>query len=181
LFVPQRIFLTKGVGRSRDRLTSFELALRDAGIAHCNIVTTSSIFPPNAKLISREEGLKHLKPGQILFCVVSRVDTNEPNRVITTSISIAIPRDKEMHGYIAEYHSYGVTNEKASEYTEDLAASMLASTLGLEFDPKKSWNERKQEWLTSGKILETVSIAQSAKGEKENEWVTCVTAAVMLP
>ena len=67
--VPKRIFFTKGVGKHRERLTSFELALRDAGIAAQNLVRVSSIFPPNCKLLARKEGVKYLSPGEVVFAV----------------------------------------------------------------------------------------------------------------
>ncbi|MBW1956338.1 MAG: hypothetical protein JRI83_11580, partial [Deltaproteobacteria bacterium] len=51
--IPQRMFFTKGVGYHQNKLQSFELALRDAGIEICNIVTISSIFPPACKIISK--------------------------------------------------------------------------------------------------------------------------------
>ena len=79
--VAKKLFLTKGVGVADDKLTSFEFALRQAGIAGTNIVLISSIFPPNAKLIPRKDGLKLIKPGQILFTIYSRNQTNEPNRL----------------------------------------------------------------------------------------------------
>ncbi len=59
--VAKELFLTKGKGVHEDRLTSFEYALRDAGIAGTNLVLISSIFPPKAKLITRKEGLKKIK------------------------------------------------------------------------------------------------------------------------
>ena len=65
--VPKRIFFTKGVGKHKERLTSFELALRDAGIAAQNLVRVSSIFPPQCKLISRAQGLPYLDPGEVVF------------------------------------------------------------------------------------------------------------------
>ncbi|MEK0339015.1 MAG: pyruvoyl-dependent arginine decarboxylase, partial [Nitrosopumilus sp.] len=77
----KKLFLTKGKGIHEDRLTSFEFALRDAGIAGTNIVLISSIFPPHAKLISRKDGLKLIKPGQILFTIYSKNQTNEPHRM----------------------------------------------------------------------------------------------------
>src|SRR5437763_1738391 len=106
-FVAKKIFLTKGVGKHRERLSSFELALRNAGIAACNIVRVSSIFPPNCKLISRSEGLKHLKPGQVAFTVISENSTKEPHRLIAASIGLALPSDKSMYGYLSEHHSFG--------------------------------------------------------------------------
>ena len=37
-YVPKKIFLTKGVGKHREKLSSFEMALRSAGIAQFNLV-----------------------------------------------------------------------------------------------------------------------------------------------
>src|SRR6202022_4419539 len=108
-FVAKKIFLPKGVGKHRERLSSFELALRNAGIAACNIVRVSSIFPPYCKLISRSEGLKHLKPGQVAFTVISENQTREPHRLIAAGVGLALPADKSMFGYLSEHHSFGDT------------------------------------------------------------------------
>src|SRR5439155_674983 len=43
--VPNKVFFTKGVGVHKERLASFELALRAAGVTHRNLVLVSSIFP----------------------------------------------------------------------------------------------------------------------------------------
>lgn len=53
--VPKKVFFTRGVGIHKDKLASFELALRKAGIEKCNLVYVSSIFPPECKIISKEE------------------------------------------------------------------------------------------------------------------------------
>jgi arginine decarboxylase len=135
--VPQKVFFTKGVGRHKEKLASFEAALRDAGIEKCNLVYVSSIFPPHCKIISKEEGKKQLKPGAITFCVMARMETNEPNRLLAASIGCAIPANKTTYGYLSEHHAYGETDEKAGDYAEDLAAEMLATTLGVEFDATK--------------------------------------------
>ncbi len=79
--VAKKLFLTRGKGVHEDRLTSFEYALRDAGIAGTNLVLISSIFPPHAKLISRAAGLRQISPGQILFTIYSKNQTNEPHRL----------------------------------------------------------------------------------------------------
>ena len=65
--VAKRMFFTKGVGYHINKLQSFELALRQAGIEKCNLVMVSSIFPPDCNIISKEEGIKALKAGQITF------------------------------------------------------------------------------------------------------------------
>lgn len=179
-FVPQKIFFTKGVGVHKEYLSSFELALRDAGIAAFNLVPVSSIFPPNCKKISREEGLKILNPGAIVHCVIARNATNEPNRLIAASIGTALPQDNNQYGYLSEHHPFGETSEKAGDYAEDLAASMLASTLGIEFDPNTAWDEREQIYKASGKIFKTFNTTQSALGNKDGLWTSVIAVAVFV-
>ena len=176
----KKLFLTKGKGIHEDRLTSFEYALRDAGIAGTNIVLISSIFPPNAKLISRKEGLKQIKPGQILFTIYSKNQTNEPHRVFAESVGIAQPKNKSRYGYLSEYESFGQNEIQAGDYAEDVAAQMLASSLGIPFDVDKAWNEKRQQWLISGQIYKTQNITQSSKGDKDGKWTTVFAAAVLL-
>ena len=179
-FIPKKVFLTKGTGMHKDRLASFEIALRDAGIEKCNLVYVSSILPPNFELISKEKGVQFLNAGQIVFCVLARTDSNEPNRLISAAIGVAVPKEKQQYGYLSEHHAFGETAQKSGEYAEDLAATMLASTLGVEFDPDKAWDERKQEYMASGNIFKTTTICQSAECNKNGLWTTVIAAAVLL-
>ena len=178
--IPKKVFFTNGAGRHKDNLHSFELALKDAGIEKCNLVAVSSIFPPGCKIIPRNQGLLELKPGQIVYVVISRNSTNEPNRLIAASVGCAIPADNNQYGYLSEHHSFGETEEKAGDYAEDLAVEMLSSTLGLEIDPNKSWDEHKEEWKIQDKIIRTMNMTQSALGDKNGLWTTVVAAAVFL-
>src|SRR6266404_4411099 len=122
--IPKKCFFTKGVGVHKEKLASFELALRSAGLA--------------------------------------------------------IPADQEQHGYLSEHHSFGETEEKAGEYAEDLAASMLATTLGIEFDPDTAWDERENLFKMSGKIVRTTNITQSAIGNKDGLWTTVFAACAFV-
>jgi len=178
--VPKRIFLTKGVGKHKERLTSFELALRDAGIAACNLVRVSSIFPPNCKVVPRVQGLKYLSPGEVVFAVVAENSTREPHRLVASSIGLAIPADRSTYGYLSEHHSFGETEEVAGDYAEELAAEMLATTLNVEFDPDKSWDEKKEVYRMSNKIVRTMNITQSAVGDKKSLWTTTIAAAILI-
>lgn len=177
---PKKVFFTNGVGIHKDYLQSFELALRDAGIEQCNLVSVSSILPPNCKIISRKKGWNLLKPGQITFCVLARNSTNEPNRLVAASIGMALPSNRNTYGYLSEHHPFGEKGEKAGEYAEDLAATMLAMTMGMKFDIDKAWDERKQQYKASGLIIKTSNITQSAEGDKDGRWTTVVAAAVFL-
>lgn len=181
MYVPTKLFFTKGVGRHKEYLTSFELALRSAGIEICNLVTVSSIFPTGCKRISREEGMKELSPGQITFAVIARNSTNEPNRLIAASIGVALPADKNAYGYLSEHHPFGESEKVAGEYAEDLAATMLATTLGIDFDPETDWSERENIYKMSGKIVRSFNMTQSAEGDKNGLWTTVLSAAILLP
>ena len=178
--IPKYFFLTKGVGRHKEQLQSFELALRDAGIQHCNIVSVSSIIPPGCKKISKERGLKMIRPGEITFVVIARNSTNEPHRLVASSIGVAIPSGKDNYGYISEHHTYGQSEDIAGDYAEDLAATMLATTMGIQFDPDIAWQEKEQLFKTSGMIIKTANITQTATGDKNGLWTTTVATTVFV-
>ena len=178
--IPKKMFFTKGVGKHKERLASFELALRQAGIAKCNLVNVSSIYPPQCKIISKEEGVKLISPGQITFCVLARSETNEPNRLAAASIGLALPADKNTYGYLSEHHSFGQIEKVAGDYAEDLAAEMLATTQGLHFNPDSSWDEKREQWKISGTIVKTRNITQSAIADKDGKWTSVIAAVVFI-
>jgi len=174
IWVPQKIFFTKGVGNHKEELHSFELALRNAGIEKYNLVHVSSIFPPGCRMISKTKGLKEKPPGEITYCVMSRCSSNEPYRLLASSVGCAIPADTSQYGYISEHNAYGQTGKQAGDYAEDLAAAMLASTLGIDFDVDKSW------FKISGKIVRTRNVTQSAIVPRKGGWTTVLAAAVFI-
>ena len=172
------MFFTKGVGVAQRQLMSFEMALRNAGIEKFNLVSVSSIMPPGCQIISKEKGLELLKPGEIVYCVMARNGTNEPNRLVAASIGCAVPAEYNQYGYLSEHHPFGEKEEKTSDCAEDLAATMLATTLGIEFNPESAWDEREKVYKMSGKIVRTTNITQSAEGNKDGLWTTVVAAAI---
>jgi len=176
MFIPTKAFLTKGVGRHKEKLSSFEMALRDAHLASFNLVRVSSIYPPQCQLVDREEGEANLRPGQVLFTVLAESATNEPSRLVAASIGLALPADPSHHGYISEHHSYGQKEVVSGEYAEDLAASMLATVLGVPFDPDKAWDERREQWLLSGEIVRTLNVTSTAECGDDGRWTTVVAA-----
>lgn len=180
-FTPERLFLTSGVGRHREKLASFELALRDAGIEKFNLVHVSSIFPPGCEIMERDSGLNILKPGQIVFCVMSRAEDNEPGRRLAASTGIAIPQDREQHGYLSEHHSFGQAAKTAGDYAEDLAAEMLASTLGIQFDIDSNYDEKREIFKIDGRIVQTQNITAYAEVDDQGRWTTVLAAAVFVP
>ncbi|MHC4645354.1 MAG: pyruvoyl-dependent arginine decarboxylase [Planctomycetota bacterium] len=177
--VPTRVFLTKGVGRHKYQLKSFEEALRQAGVAQQNLVQVSSILPPKCRIVSKEKGLSLLTPGGICYCVMARADTDEQARLVASSVGVAVPKDHSKWGYLSEVHGYGMNQQEASDMAEDLAAGMLGTTLGLEVDPNKAWSEKEQAYKSSGLIIRTTNVTQIARGQKD-VWTTTVALAVFL-
>lgn len=176
--VPKKMFFTKGVGVHREKLTSFEMALRDAGIARFNLVRVSSIFPPHCQIVDREEGSDLLASGQVVFCVLSEAATNEPSRRVAASVGLAVPADSDKYGYISEHHAFGQNEKAAGDYAEDLAASMLATVLGVPFDPDEAWDARREEWVMSGHVVTSQNHTSVAEAPEDGAWVTALSAAV---
>ncbi len=180
-FVPTRMFFTKGVGKHRNRLQSFEAALRVAGIAPFNLVRVSSIFPPGCKIVSRERGLSFLHPGEIVHCVMADNRSDEPNRLVSAGIGLAVTSKRDDYGYISEHHGFGLTHHRCADLVEDMAASMLATTHGLELDPDKAYDERREIYRSKGLVVRTRAVVQTAEGDKNGLWTTVVAAAVFVP
>jgi len=174
--VPQKIFFTKGIGRYKAKLQSFELALRDAGIEKCNLVYVSSIYPPNCKLIPFDEGIKKLLPGQMTYCVMAEISSNEPERLMGASIGLAVPSDEGHYGYLSEHSAFGENEKDMGDFAEDLASTMLATTLGIDFDPQKDYDERREIYRMRGKIVDTFSTTCVTRGN--GLWTTVIAAAV---
>jgi arginine decarboxylase len=172
------MFFTKGVGKHRQSLQSFEEALRDAGIARYNLVRVSSIFPPDCRIVSRNNGLKKLVTGGITYCIIAECRTNEPNRLVCAGVGLAVPATKGRYGYIAEHHGYGLTQRRGGDLVEDMAAAMLGTTCGIELDPNTAYDERLEIYKAKGLIVRTRAVVQTAEGDKNGLWTTVVAAAV---
>jgi len=153
-FTPTEMFLTRGVGYHKEKLASLEEALSNAGIARFNLAKVSSIFPPHCKIISRKKGLDKLQTGQIVYCVLSVNQTSENRRLITSSIGVAIPADRNAYGY--------------------LSATMLGTILGVQIDPDLAWDEKRElcsaprsvvsEYTSARLIYRTIGLIARSRG-----------------
>lgn len=179
--IPRKMFLTKGKGTHRHRLQSFELALRDAGIASCNLVNVSSIVPPRCELISKKEGMCLLHPGEITYCVLSEVHSKEPG-TIGASIGVAIPDSSEEYGYIAEYHDPAESEKELRDSVEELAVLMLATTKGMTLKSKENGRPFSDEEIVQRfqSNMNTDSIAELFRHTESDKWSTVVAVAVFI-
>ena len=176
--IPKKLFLTKGKGVHAHRLQSFELALRDAGIETCNLVHVSSIIPPNCNIISQEEGIQNIKPGQITFCVLAVHRTKRKHQQIGASIGLARPKNRDIHGYIAEHHQNQCSPDSIKKHAEELALRMLSTTVG--FTGKQKFEKNDQQLTSFQKDCEIDSIFEYESDTVKDKWTTVLAAAVFL-
>ncbi len=179
-WIPKNIFLTKGTGVHNEKLASFELALRSASIASYNLISVSSILPPHCSIIDSEKGNRMLHPGQVVPVVLARSDSNKADTLVSSGIGIAIPRNRDDYGYLSEHHATGMNARQVEDYVEDLAAEMLATTYGLQFDPDASWDKKRELWTIDNRIVETKSIVAVSPSDSSGKWTTVVCAAVLI-
>ena len=180
MFLPKRVFLTSGVGVHKDRLTSFEFALRAAGVEKCNLVLVSSILPPNCEILDKARGLQYLQPGQIAFSAMDQLQTNERGQMIAAAVGMAIPNDRSIHGYLSEHHAYGQDEETAGKFAEDLTATMLASYFGLPvFESELPEPAREEQYQKCREKFVATHIAVAARGEV-GLWTTVFAGAVFI-
>jgi arginine decarboxylase len=180
MFVPKRVFFTKGVGNHKSELRSFELALREAGIERCNLVKVSSILPPHCKIVSKTEGIKEIQSGAITYVVMAKESANEPHRLVGASVGLAVPTENSDYGYLSERHGFGMTEKVLGDEAEDIAAAMLASTLGLDFDEEKSWDENKDVYNLNNKIVKATNVTKTAVVPNDGRHTTVIAVAVFL-
>ena len=179
-WTPKKIFLTSGEGVHKEKLASFELALRDAGIEALNLISVSSILPPHCDFISKEDGISKLNLGQVVPVVLARMESKTPNQIVSSGVGVAVPSNRSHHGYLSEHHAIDMDSNKMEDYVEDLAAEMLATTYGIKFNPHASWDEKREIWSIDDRIVKTQSVVKTAKASNDNLWTTVVSAAVLI-
>ncbi len=180
--VPRKLFLTKGLGRHEDRLVSLALAVRNARIAQLNLVqVTGGILPPQCELVTAQEGLRRLAPGQIVHAIVSTAATNEPYRVVAASTAVAMPKDRSRPGCLAARDSAGESEQQAALRTEELAVAQLAALLGIELDRRAAYDANQDLWTLARDVVITRSVTQAVSGDRSGHWTSVIAAALFMP
>lgn len=182
--VPNRVFLTKGVGVGDHPLTSREMALTDAGVEKVNLLKASSIIPPHCPIISREEGREGLIMGQMTFAIMAEATTNEPHKLISAAIGIAKPEDEDEYGFFTEIEQeqgFGKTAEKAGEEVRRLAIMNLAlSWRDQDFKLEKEWRPDKKLYRIKNKNVHLSDMTESTRGHKDGLHTTVFVGAIFL-
>jgi len=99
--IPKEFFVTSGKATSPvSELNAFDLALKKAGIAKCNLVPVSSILPQGCK----ERKRKEIAAGAITYAVMARMD-GEEGTTIGAGIAWAWEKSRK-YGLVAEARGY---------------------------------------------------------------------------
>jgi arginine decarboxylase len=120
--IPKDFFITKGTGESNITVHagSYHLALKDAGIERCNIMTYSSILPKIANLMKKPKNLVH---GSVMETIMA-VSNSKKNERATAAIIFGWLYDKKTKekygGLVCEYNG----NKKEKEAGEELKKSL---------------------------------------------------------
>jgi len=125
--IPKEFFVTSGKATSPvSELNAFDLALKKAGIAQCNLVPVSSILPP----ICKERKWRKIPAGAITHAVIARMDGDEG-----TTIGAGIAWTWEVnrkYGIVAEAHGY--MDARALKETLEWKTKEMAKIRGIEID-----------------------------------------------
>jgi arginine decarboxylase len=182
-FIPRRVFFTAGTGQHKLERVAVQHAMRRAGVSQCNLVKVSSILPPETQVITRAEGIRLLRPGNIVFAVIAQSQTNEPHQRITPAIAWANPEKRGVPGYIAEVEedlAKGKTEETAADEVGEEAITILAETLRVKVDSKRKWSRRKRTTRIGRTNVGIGYLAASTEGPEERDGETDFAAAIVL-
>ena len=182
-FVPKRLFFTKGVGAHEQQRVAMHHALRDAGVSDCNLVKVSSVIPPGCRIISRREGAKLLRPGNIVFAVIAMSETKEPHQRATVALGWATPDQDGVPGYIAEIEeeqAKGKTAKSAGDEVGQMALTLVAERLQTRIDSKSLWARSKRVHRIGGTTVHCGCITSTIIGDEKERYLSAVALALYL-
>ena len=127
---PYEYFLTKGKGESSAgskglpyETGSYDAALNVAGIENTNVIEYTSVIPIEAKQISKEEGLKRLKWGEVLECIKAQSNGRRGSKVSAAVMTTTIedPKGKYLGGFACEYSGSGTREDAENSLGQSIA------------------------------------------------------------
>ena len=182
-FVPPRVFFTSGTGTHRLERVAIQHAMQQAGVSQCNLVKVSSVLPPDTQIISRQQGLRLLTPGNVVFAVIAQAETNEPSQRITPAVAWAKPKKPGVPGVIAEVEdnlTHGKNEETAADEVGEEAITILGETLGTRVDAKRKWDRRRKTLRIGSTTVEIGWLAASIEGPEQKGGEADFAAAIVL-
>lgn len=182
-FVPTRVFFTAGRGVHEHERVAVQHALREAGVADCNLVKVSSVLPPGCRVIDRGEAEQLLRPGNVVFAVIAQAVTEEPHQRLSVAVGWAIPDKAGVPGYVAEVEeeqAKGLSGEAAADEVGATAIRLLAERLRAKVDAEALWRGRKGGVTVGRTAVRAGALAQTVVGDEGGRYTAAVALAVYL-
>lgn len=101
----RKIYIVSATGEGRTEISAFDNALHNAGIANYNLITLSSIIPPNTEVEIVDKLTWNDKEfGDRLYCVMARQITSVFGEFASAGIGWA-QNKKDGRGLFVEHHA----------------------------------------------------------------------------
>jgi arginine decarboxylase len=158
-------------------------ALRQAGVADCNLVKVSSVLPPGVRLIDRAEAEQLLRPGNVVFAVIAQAVTQEPHQRLSVGVGWAIPDKPGVPGYVAEVEEeqgHGMSAEACADEVGATAIRLLAERLRVKCDAETLWKKRKSGLALGRTRVLADSLTETVVGDEQGRYTAAVALAVYL-
>uniref|UniRef100_A0A6C0JFK3 arginine decarboxylase n=1 Tax=viral metagenome TaxID=1070528 RepID=A0A6C0JFK3_9ZZZZ len=164
--IPHEYFITKGKGESNAgsaglpfETGSYDAALNNAGIENCNVIEYTSVIPTEAKLISKEAGLKRLQWGEVLEVIKAQSNGRRGSKISAAVITTTItdPNGKYLGGFACEYSGSGSRTEAEQSLALSIAGMIKRRGYGNIIGQTKIYKDNKTDKnyiIHPGKIFE---------------------------
>jgi len=177
--VPKQMFFTKGVGYHRNKLQALNQRFVMPASRSATLLRYRASSRRNVRLSLRPRGSRNSKQGKSPSLFLPRGDSGTKPSGFCIRRSCTTEKQEAIRLY-QRTPWFWPDSQEGFDFAEDLAATMLASTLGIELDPDKDWNERKMVYQVGERQFVSRSTAQTARGHKDSLWTTVIACAVML-
>ena len=130
-----KIYLSSGIGTGPTRLSAFDAALNNAGIANYNLIRLSSVIPPKTKLIPLDSQIPaDIVPGKWghrLYIVMAEERVDTPNSEAWAGIGW-VQDKKTGKGLFVEHEG---KSEKSVRRNITQSLEALMATRNVDFGP----------------------------------------------
>jgi arginine decarboxylase len=180
--LPTQLFLTSGIGTHKEDKNARDRASVQAGISRLNLVSVSSILPAGIKLIDRATFDSRVKDGQIVFAINGICQSNKPGQRVTASLSLAVPHDPTVTGFVTELFEYpGLQEDQARQRTEKMVLQLFAEQHGdTKFVADDVWQPTNSEYEIANHPLRLLTVSQSGVCNEDGDFTCAIVAAVFL-
>jgi arginine decarboxylase len=181
-WVPTRVFMVSGVGVHEHERVALQHAMRSAGVADCNLLKVSSVIAPGVRIISAEEGMRLLRPGNIVTAVIATAQTDQPHQRVAPALAWAKPEKAGVPGYIAEIEeemAKGKSEATATKQVGEEVLELLAMRMRVKIDPERLWEKRGRERVVrmGGTRVHVGALCASTVGPEERDGKKLTAAA----